>query len=47
MYKKMYEEPAFAIKEDTFDVIVMSGTGDDDGNDNFMTGINWTGGGLD
>ena len=47
MYKKMYKEPAFAVTEYKFDVIVMSGTGNDsDGFDNEMTGINWTGGGL-
>lgn len=48
MYKKIYDEPAFAVTEFDFDdVIVMSGTGDDsDGFDNEMTGINWTGGGL-
>ena len=47
MYKKLYEQPFFAITDDKFDVIVMSGTGYDSNDfDNEMTGINWTGGGL-
>ena len=46
MYDKKYEHPFFAISYEKFNVIVMSGTGDDDGNDNVITGIDWTGGGL-